>query len=823
VETLLQDIRYSARTLLKTKGFAAAATLALALGIGANSAIFSVVNAVLLRPLPYANSDRLVLISETNMQPQAMSDQLPVAPANFVDWREQQSSFESMGACANNIFNLTGTGEPERIMGMFATAGMFDTLGVRPLVGRVFSNEEEEPGNGRVVVLSHSLWQRRFNAEASAIEKAITLNNEPYTIIGVMPEGFRSVSRISGGAALADSELWLPFSSTSRAAEFMRNRTTHLLAVIARLKPAVTREQAEADLAAIASRLEQAYPESNSGFGINITPMHEQIVGKTRPMLLVLLGAVAFVLLIACANVANLLLARAAARQKEIAIRTALGASRGRLVRQLLTESLLLSLAGGTAGILLALWGVDLLRGLAPRDLPRLSEVRLDLGVIGFTLMISILTGLVFGFAPAFGASKPDLNETLKEGSRGSTRSFGGRSSLRSMLVVSEVALALVLSIGAGLMIRSFLRLQQVNPGFNAANVATLELALPPNKYQKAEHQKAFFQEVIRRVENLPGVQSAGITNAVPLSRGDRSAGFTIDGRPDPAQGEGPSASVRTISADYFKAMGIPLLAGRFFTEADRTGAPDVTIINEALARRYFPNADALGKRILSTRLQLLGGEPVTREIVGIVGDVRHFGLDIEPRAEMYLPYNQDAWPGMNLMVRASTDPTALVAAVRNEIWAVDKDQPIYNVKSMEQRVAESTSQRRFNMLLLVVFAFVALMLAAVGVYGVMSYSVTQRTHELGIRQALGAQAADVVRLVVGQAIALAGAGVALGLAASFALTRLMSGLLYGVSATDPLTFAVIPLVLIGVALVASFVPARRATKVDPMIALRHE
>ena len=822
VDNLLQDVRYSARTLLKTKGFTIAAVLALALGIGANSAIFSVINAVLLRPLPYRNPERLVIVSETNTQPQVMSDQIPVAPANFTDWREQNQVFESIGACANNIFNLTGAGDPERVMGMFATADMFDVLGVKPVLGRTHSAEEDTPGSPRVVILSHTLWQRRFNSDASVLEKTITLNNEPYTVIGVMPADFQSITRIPGGVAFADSELWLPFSSTARAAEFMRNRNTHLLAVIARLKPDVTRERAQAEMSTIAGRLEEAYPNSNSGFGINITPMHEQIVGKTRPMLLVLVGAVAFVLLIACANVANLLLARAAARQKEIAVRTALGASRSRIIRQLLTESLLLSLIGGTVGILLALWGVDLLRALGPRDIPRLKDVGLDFEVAGFTLIISMLTGLIFGFAPAIQASKPDLNEALKEGSRGSTGSFA-RARLRSLLVVAEVALALVLLVGAGLMIRSFFRLQQVSPGFVAENTVAMEVALSINKYAKPEQQRAFFQQALQKIESLPGVHAAGITNSIPLSRGDRSTGFTIDGRPNPAIGEGPSASVRTISADYFKAMGIPLLKGRAFTELDSTGAPDVTVINEALARRYFPNENPLGKRLLSTRLQLLGGDPVTREVVGVVGDVRHFGLDVEPRPEMYLPYNQDPWPGMHLIVRASFDPTSLVSAVRNEIWAVDKDQPIFNIKTMEQRVAESTSQRRFNMLLLVVFAAVALALAAVGVYGVMSYSVSQRTHEIGIRMALGARAADVVRLVVAQGMTLALVGVVVGLIAAFALTRLMTSLLYGVSATDPVTFAVISLILIGVALGASFVPARRATKVDPMIALRYE
>ena len=822
MENLLQDIRYSARTLLKTRGFTAAAVLALALGIGANSAIFSVINAVLLRPLPYSNPDQLVIVSETNAQPPMASDQLPAAPANFVDWREQNQVFENMGACANNIFNITGAGEPERIMGMVATAGIFDVLGVKPLLGRAYRGEEDEPGGDRVVILSQSLWQRRFGSDAGVLEKTIVLNNEPYTIIGVMPAGFQSVTRIPGGVALADSELWVPLGSTAHAAEFISNRDTHLLAIVARLKPGVTRGQAQAEMTTIAARLEQAYPDSNTGMGASVTPMHEEIVGKTRPLLLVMVGAVGFVLLIACANVANLLLARSAGRQKEIAIRTALGATRGRLIRQLMTESLLLSVTGGAVGILLALWGVDVLRALGPRDIPRLNGVGLDAGVVGFTLAISILTGMIFGFAPAFQASKPDLNGALKEGSRGSTGSFS-RSPLRSLLVVTEVALALVLLIGAGLMIRSFVSLQQVSPGFNAENVLTLEMALPIGKYAKPEQQTAFIQNVLQRIEGLHGVQSAGITNALPLGRGDSSGPFRIEGLPTPAPGEAPTASFRTVSPRYFEAMGIALKKGRVFTEQDRAGAPDVMIINEALARRYFPDEDPVGKRLIGNRLQLMGGDEVTREIVGVVADVRHFGLDVEARAEMYYPYNQDPWPGTYMAVRAASDPVALAAALRNEIWSVDKDQPIHNVKPMGRRVAESTMQRRFNMLLLAVFASVALALAAVGVYGVMSYSVTQRTHEIGIRMALGARATDVLKLVVSQGMSLALCGVAAGLGAAVALTRLMSSLLYGVSATDPVTFAVIPLVLTGVALVACFVPARRATKVDPMVALRYE
>jgi putative ABC transport system permease protein len=822
VETLLQDIRYSARTLLKTKGFTAAAVLALALGIGANSAIFSVINAVLLRPLPYLSPDRLVIVSETDMQPPVSSDRLPAAPANFVDWREQNQVFENIGACANNIFNITGAGEPERIMGMFATAGLFDVLGVKPVLGRVYRGEEDKPGGDRVVILSHSLWQRRFGSEAGVLEKTIVLNNEPYTIIGVMPPGFQSVTRIPDGVALADSELWIPLGSTANAAEFISNRDIHLLAVVARLKPGVTRDQAQSEMTTIASRLEQTYPDTNTGLGASVTPMHEEVVGKTRPMLLVMVGAVGFVLLIACANVANLLLARSAGRQKEIAIRTALGATRSRLIRQLLTESLLLSVVGGVVGILLALWGVDILRAVGPRDIPRLRDVGLDAGVVGFTLAVSILTGMVFGFAPAFQASKPDLNGALKEGSRGSTGSFS-RSSLRSLLVVTEVALALVLLIGAGLMIRSFVRLQQVSPGFNAENVLTMDLALSVNKYAKPEQQAAFIQNVLQKIESLPGAQAAGITSSLPLGRGDSSGPFRFEGLPTPAPGEAPTASFRAVSPHYFEAMGIALMKGRAFTEQDRAGAPDVMIINEALARRYFPDEDPVGKRLIGNRLQLLGGDEVTREIVGVVADVRHFGLDAEARPEMYFPYNQDPWPGAYVAVRAASDPAAMAAAIRNQIWAVDKDQPIYNVKVMGRRVAESTMQRRFNMLLLAVFASVALALAAVGVYGVMSYSVTQRTHEIGIRMALGAQSADVLKLVVSQGMALALAGVGVGLGAALALTRLMSSLLYGVSATDPVTFAVIPLVLTGVALVACFVPARRATKVDPMIALRYE
>jgi len=801
LENLSQDIRYGVRMLLKHPGFTLIAVVALALGIGANSAIFSVVNAVVLRPLAYAEPERLVMVWEK--RPRQNRERNPVSPADFFDWRNENKVFEQMAAVDARDFNLTGMDQPERILGSVVSANFFQTLGVAPLLGRAFLPEEDHLGANRVAVLSYGLWQRRFNSDPGIVGKTLALNGESYEVVGVMPARFQFLS--------SQFELWTPlvFSDAEASA-----RGSHSLAVVARLKPSVKLEQARAEMDTIARRLEQQY-QVNAGHYTNVIPLHEAIVGNVRLALYVLLGAVGFVLLIACANVANLLLARAASRQKEIAVRTALGATRTRIVRQLLTESVLLSLVGGALGLLLAMWGVELLVALLPPEAPRASEINLDGRVLGFTFAVSLLTGLVFGLAPALASSKPDLNDALKEGGRTAAGGFK-RNRIRGLFVVAEVALALVLLIGAGLLIKSFMRLREVNPGFDPQNVLTMQLSVPKAKYPDNKQIAAFFQETLQRVGNVPGVTEAGAVSSLPLSGSGATRFFAIDGGPPTPPGQGPNAGYDVASPGFFGALKIPLLNGRDFTERDNADAPPVVVINETMARRFWPGEDVIGKRLA------IGGQP-WRTIVGVVGDVRHSSLDAEPRPQMYFSYLQDTLPFMSLAVRTTTDPASMVAALRSEIHAIDKDQPVFAIKTMNEVLARSVSQRRLYMTLLGIFAGIALLLAAVGIYGVMSYSVTQRTHEIGIRMALGARSSDVLRLVVGQGMTLALVGVVAGLIAALAMTRVIASLLYGVSATDPATFAIVSVVLTTVALLACYIPARRATKVDPMIALRHE
>jgi predicted permease len=805
---LWQDLRYGLRVLWKNPGFTVVAVLALALGIGANSAIFSVVNTVLLRPLPYRDPERLVMVWEDRSK-QGYPRDTP-APANFIDWRDQNQVFEGMAAIASQSFNLTGAGEPERIDGKRVSASLFPLMGVEPLVGRTFTPEEDQPGANRVVVLSHGLWQRRFGSDRKIVGQPLTLNGESFMVVGVMPPHFRFPAR--------EDELWVPIAFSPQAAAA---RGSHYLQVIARLKPGVTLEQARAEMETIAARLMQQYPNTNTNVGAALVPLHEHLVGDIKPALLVLLGAVGFVLLVACANVANLLLARAAGRQKEIALRVALGASRARLIRQFLTESLLLAALGGVVGLLLSLWGVNALKAFIPENISQAQAVAVDARVLGFTLLVSLLTGLIFGLAPATQASSFNLNETLKEGGRDSASGSRGNR-IRGLLVITEVAVSLVLLIGAGLLINSFLRLRGVDPGFRADNLLTMRVVLPEMKYPDQPRRTAFYAELVRRLEALPGVQSAAVTNWIPLVRQGDSLGITIEGQPAPAPGQNPSAVTRVVSPHYFRTMGIQLTRGREFVEQDTADSPRVVVISETMARRFWPGEDPLGKRLTTGGP---AGAPIPwMEVVGVVKDVRQMELTADPKPQMYVPFTQPVFfRPSHLVVKTDVEPRTLATAVRKAVWEIDKDQPVSNVSTMEDVLSESIARQRFSMLLFGIFAALALILAAVGIYGVMSYSVAQRTREIGIRIALGAQRGDVLRLAVGGGLKLVLIGVVLGLAAAFALTRVMTSLLFGVSATDPATLVVISLVLISVAVLASYIPARRATKVDPMVALRYE
>ena len=807
METFIQDIRFGIRMLAKEPMFSIIAVITLALGIGANTAIFSVVNGVLLRPLPFKEPDRLMMIRETKL-PQF--PEFSVAPGNFLDWKKQNTVFERLVAYKGSSLNLIGTGDPERLRALNVTEGFFAMLGAQPQLGRDFLAEEDQVGHNNVVILSYGLWQRRFSGDPKILNQTITLNRQAYTVIGVMPATFHF------GSGENELDLWTPMAFTEEQAQ---NHGGHGLAAIGQLKPGVTVDQARAEMSAIAGRLAAQYPV-DIGWDVKIMPLLEFSVRSIKPALLVLLVAVVFVLLIACANVANLLLARAAGRQKEIATRTSLGASRWRIVRQLLTESLLLSLLGGALGLALAKWGMDLLLTLAPPDLPRLNNVSLDGRALAFTATITLLTGVIFGLVPALQSSKPNLNETMKDAGRGSTEG-GRRQRIRSTLVVLEVATALVLLVGAGLMIKSFWQLQKVDPGFNPDNALTVQVSLPKTKYPEESQQVAFFQQLIERVATLPGVQSAGAGHVVPLSGNDFVLAFEIDGRPPLQPGVTQSTNYYSVSADYFKAMGIPLRRGRVFTERDIKDSPRVAVINETMAKKIFPDEDPIGKRITFDNRQK--GNPEWYEIVGIVGDVKQYGLDQVTTMQTYEPYIQQTFPYMTLVVRTTGDPTNLNAAIRSEVLKLDKEQPTTNFKTLNEFFSISIAQQRFSVVLLGVFAVVALLLSAVGIYGVLSYAVTQRTHEIGIRVALGARRRDVLRLVVGRGLLLTVIGVAGGLGAAFALTRLMASLLFGVTATDAVTFASVASLLLAVALLACYIPARRATKVDPLVALRYE
>ncbi len=797
---MLNDLRYALRMMSKHRLFTCVALLALGLGIGANTAIFSVINAVVLRPLPYHDPEQLVTILHDGAK--------PVAPANYFDLAQQSQSFASMAAAQWWEPNLTGRDAPEHLRGLQLTARMFQVLGVNPVLGRTFNPDEDQPGREHVVVLSHRLWQRRFGGDPRIVGQPVTLNGEGYTVIGVMPAEFQFAPFWATNA-----ELWSPLNLAPRA----NNRGGQSLRVFARLKPGVMRSMAQAEVATIFRRLEQEHPQENKGLALAVEPLHEQVVGKTRPALVILFGAVSFVLLIACANVANLMMARATSRQKEIALRTALGASSKRIARQLLTESVLLALGGGVFGLVLSTVGIKVLLALGPNSLPRLETIGVDLATLAFTVGVSVLTGLLFGLAPVLQTRKLNWHHALKESTRGSSAGRG-RVNARRLLVISEVALALMLLVGGGLMVRSFARLRAVDAGFDPHNLLTMTISLAGSVQSTAPQRVTFFNELLQRVESLPGVQSASAINHLPLAGDVWTVPFLIDGRPAPAAGEKQGAVYRIIRPDYFRTMGATLLQGRDFTTHDNDTTPPVVIINEPFAKRHWPNEDPLGKRIR------VSDDDALREIVGVVKALKQDQWTAAPNLEMYLPHLQSPAPrALTLVVRSSGDPLALVGAVENQVGSIDKNLPVAEIRTMQEVIAGAIEQHRFNLFLLGLFALVALLLAVVGIYGVMSESVSSRTHEIGIRMALGAQPADVLRMVVRQGMALAAIGIGVGIVGALWLTQFMSQLLYEVSPTDSATFLLIPVVLAVVVLCACLIPARRATKVDPLVALRYE
>jgi putative ABC transport system permease protein len=815
IETIFQDLRYGLWMLRRNPGFAFVVVLTLALGIGANTAIFSVVNAVLLRSLPYRDPDRLVMLS--TYREQVGGD--GTSGMDFLVWRDQAKSFEKTAAFWSGTFNLTGSGKPERVNVGTVSTDLFATLGFAPSLGRTFTPEEDTAGGPPVAILSDGLWRSRFGGDPQVIGRTLTIEDRNRTIVGVMPPGFRFPE---------ESDLWLPLALD--IAKEMGGEEGAGVKVIARLKPGVPLEAARADLSVILNQQRQAFPNNYADIKLRVTGLSESLIGNVRLALLILFGAVSFVLLIACANVANLLLARSAARQKEMAIRAAIGAGRLRLVRQLLTESLLLSLAGGAAGLLAAKWCVKLLVVMSPGGIARIEESRIDGRVFGFTCGVVVLVALIAGILPALQASKADINETLKEKStaRSGRSSYGGVRQMLPAVIIAELALALILLAGAGLMIKSFVRLLAVPSGFNPNGVLTLALSPSSTSYPERSPQRlAYFQEALARAKAIPGIHSASLVSFLPLTGNPfgTSGKRFIEGRPPVDVVREQSVEINYITPDYFQTMAIEMRAGRLFVPQDSNGAPRVAIVNEMLVRRFLHNENPIGHRLL-----VKSPRPT---IVGVVGDTRHHGLDQEVLPEIYLPYSQ--YPGfadlagLNLAVRvvpSQNNPTglsSLAVAIRNQVSAIDSNELVNQVITMDERLSNSFAQRRYQTLLLGIFAVIALVIATVGIYGVISYAVSQRTHEIGIRMALGAQAGDVLKMVIWRGMSLALIGVALGLAAALALTRVMKTLLFEVSATDPATFAIIALLLVCVALIASYIPARRATKVDPLQALRHE
>ena len=810
METLLKEIRYGLRMLRKSPGFTFAAVVSLALGIGANTSIFSVVNAVLLKQLPYNDPTSLVLLWGSDVAESTERDQ--VSFTDVEDWRKQNNLFEEIAAYTDWRPILSGAGEAERVPAMQVSDGYFRVMKGEPMLGRVFTPEEQHEGKDFVIILSYGLWRRQFGADPLIIDKTIYLNSRPYTVVGVMPESFQP---LPAGLVNPTAEMYRPVAEIYDEEE----RGSRHLRAIARLKPGVDIKQAQAEMTLIAGQLTQEHPQSNTDYGVRVISITDDTVGGLRELLLLVFGAVAFVLLIACANVANLMLARSTVRQKEIAIRAALGARRWQLVRQFLAESLLLALMGGAIGLLFALWGVGLIAEIASQVTPLINEVEINLPVLLFTLTVSIITGIAFGLAPALHATRPDLTEALKEGGRQSGAS-ASRIHLRNWLVIFEVAMALVLLVSAGLMIKSVLKLRGIDPGFNAENVLTMDVWLPGAKYPNAPSRLAFYDRMIEQVKTIPGVRSAGVTSILPLASNFDGRSVQVEDRPV-ARGEEPEAELYITTPGYLEAMEIPVQRGRSFTEHDKEGAALVALVSETFAARYWPGENPLGKRI---RFPGSASRPQPwREVVGVVKDVKQRKLDTGGTLQLYLPMLQYPSSAMTLVVRTSSDPAAMTAAVRQQILAVDSEQAVFNVSTMSQWLIDSISLRRFLMTLLGSFAAVALTLAAVGIYGVISYSVTQRTHEIGIRLALGANSRDVLRLVVGHGLWLALVGVCIGVAGALLVTQLMTSMLYSVDPADPATFVSISLLLILVAVLASYIPALRAMRVDPMVALRYE
>lgn len=815
MKTLLQDIRFAIRVLRKNYVFTIFAIITLALGIGANTAIFSVANGVLLRALPFKESERIVFIWINNLTKKMAYDKLPVPPADFLDWRNQNNVFDGMAAFTSNPFTLTDVSEPVRFEGVQATGDFFNILGATAALGRTFGPGEDQPGNDQVVVLSDGFWRRQFGADPAIIGKKVTLNGRAHEIIGVMSKDFYFPQGTMMPPYLQFPpwpELWTPLAFNDEAA---KDRNTFNLAAIARLKPGVSLAQAQANMTVIATSIDEQY-RKKSGFLTNVVEMREQLVGDVRTAVLVLIGAVGLVLLIACANVSNLHLARSLKRQKELAVRSALGGGRGRLVRQILTESVILALPGGVLGILLAYWGTRLLLSISPENIPRVTEIGIDARVIAFSFFATLVAGVISGLVPALQATRIDLNTLLRDEARSTTASRRSRR-MRDLMVVVEVSLALILLISAGLLVRSFVLLREVKPGFQSDNVLTLHIDLPDDRYPEDRMNLAFFDQLLPRVAALPGAESVGLVSNLPLSGAVMSTTFIIEGRPPTSPQDRPGADYTITSPGFFTTLGIPAVSGRLFSDQDTATSPSVVIINETMAKRFWPAQDPVGQTISVNVGQYKG----QRQIVGVSRDVRLTALTEQPRPEMYVPYAQHPDGFLFLVARTRSNPLDLAPLIRREVLALDKDQPITDIRTMEQVVAESQERRVFNLTLHSLFAGLALVLTVVGVYGVVSYSVTQRVHEIGVRTALGASPSQIVRLVVKQGMLPALIGIVLGLLAAFALTRIMSSMLYQVSARDPVVFIFAASALTVVALLACYIPARRATKIDPVKALQ--